>query len=131
MTGEVPLGLIPGSISGCNKQRPSHMIILMIASCHEQHHAALMTNTFDLQACPTRLFMHHWTHYGTVEYNSLHNGHSCPSWLGLFFSGPVSLAWRPAFCLCECLLKLLMRDLSAGWRHSCGVLRVYSIKAKE
>lgn len=53
-----------------------------------------------------------------MEYNSLHDGQPCLSCLGLFFSAPVCLAWRQAFCLSEYLLKPLMRYLSAGWGHS-------------
>lgn len=37
-----------GSNRWGTKQQPSHIIILMTASCHEQHHMALMTNTVDL-----------------------------------------------------------------------------------
>lgn len=38
-----------GSNSRGTKQQPSHIIILMTASCHEQHQTALMTSTVDLE----------------------------------------------------------------------------------
>lgn len=49
---------------------------------------------------------------------SLHDGQPCLSFLALFFFAPVCLAWRQAFCLSECLLKPLVRYLSAGRGHS-------------
>ena len=42
-------GLNPsGGDSTGTTQQPSHIIIPMTASCHEQHHTALMTNAVDL-----------------------------------------------------------------------------------
>lgn len=110
-----------GSNSRGTKQKPSHIIILMTASCHEQHHTALTTKSPPIgrtREYPIWLPLHHWALYGTTEYNSFYDGQPCLSFLGLFSSAPVCRAWRQAFCLSECLLKLLMRYLSAGWGHS-------------
>lgn len=109
-----------GSNSRGTKRQPGHIIILMTAPCHEQHCAVLMTNLCSSVGhthipsgclCTIGHYIGKWIYSGYAMARPV-----CLS-LGLFSSAPVCLAWRQAFCLSECLLKPLMRYLSADWGH--------------
>lgn len=116
MTGAVPLGLIPAAATAeaptatQSHHHPDECILSWAAS-RSPNDSQLICRAYTY---PIWLPLHHWALYGTVEYNSLHDGQPYLSCLSLFFSDPVSLAWRQAFCLSEYLLKPLMRYLSAG-----------------